>query len=98
MIEAVAGQSAGVYVLEVIGHAGYSAGNDVVCAAVSALVEALAAYLDEYGDAEGQAELEDGYALITVSERNAAFDMAVCGLGAIADQYPAYVSMTTTYI
>ena len=98
MIEAMAGQTSQGYALEVIGHAEYACGNDVVCAAVSALVEALAAYLEEYGDADAEADLTDGYAMITVLERNAAFDMAVCGLGAIADQYPAYVSMTTTYI
>ena len=98
MIEAVAGQTSCGYALEVIGHAEYASGNDVVCAAVSALVEALAAYLEEYGEQDAEADLADGYAMITVSERNAAFDMAVCGLGAIADQYPSYVSMTTTYI
>lgn len=98
MIEAVAEQTSCGYTLLVVGHAGYACHNDVVCASVSALVEALAVYLEEYGDADTAAELEDGYAIITVSERNAAFDMAVCGLGAIADQYPAYVSMTTTYI
>jgi uncharacterized protein YsxB (DUF464 family) len=98
MIEAVAEQNAQGYTLEVIGHADYACENDVVCAAVSALVESLAAYLEEYGEPSADADLADGYAMITVSERNAAFDMAVCGLGAIADQYPAYVSMTTTYI
>jgi uncharacterized protein YsxB (DUF464 family) len=98
MIEAVAAQSTQGYSLEVIGHAEYACGNDVVCAAVSALVESLATYLEEYDDLAAEADLADGYAMITVSERNAAFDMAVCGLGAIADRYPAYVSMTTTYI
>ena len=98
MIEAIAEQRAHGFTLEVIGHAGYRAQNDVVCAAVSALVEALAVYLEEYGDADASTDMDDGYAMITVSERNAAFDMAVCGLGAIADQYPAYVSMTTTYM
>ncbi len=98
MIEATAVQCAQGYSLEVIGHADYSCGGDVVCAAVSALVESLAAYLEEYDDPTAEADLADGYAMITVSERNAAFDMAVCGLGAIADRYPAYVSMTTTYI
>ncbi len=98
MIEAVAAQGTQGYSLEVIGHAEYACGNDVVCAAVSALVESLATYLEEYDDLAAEADLADGYAMITVSERNAAFDMAVCGLGAIADRYPAYVSMTTTYI
>ena len=98
MIEAVAGQDARGYSLEVIGHADYARGGDVVCAAVSALVEALAAYLEECDDPTAEADLADGYAMITVCQRNAAFDMVVCGLGTIAEQYPAYVSMTTTYI
>jgi uncharacterized protein YsxB (DUF464 family) len=98
MIEATAAQCAQGYSLEVIGHSEYACGNDVVCAAVSALVESLAAYLEEYDELDAETDLADGYAMITVSERNAAFDMAVCGLGAIADHYPAYVSMTTTYI
>ena len=98
MIEAIAGQSTQGYSLEVIGHADYACGNDVVCAAVSALVEALAVYLEEYDNLAAETDLADGYAMITVSERSAAFDMAVCGLGAIAEKYPAYVSMTTSYI
>lgn len=96
MIEARAGQNAQGYCLEVIGHADYACGGDVVCAAVSALVEALAAYLEEYDDCTAEADLADGYAMISMSERNAAYDMAVCGLCAIADQYPAYVTMITT--
>ena len=98
MIEANAAQLTQGYCLEVIGHAGYASGGDVVCAAVSALVEALATYLEEYDDCTAEADLADGYAMITVSERSAAFDMVVCGLGAIAEKYPAFVSMTTNYI
>lgn len=95
MIEASARQCAQGYSLEVIGHAAYASGNDIVCAAVSAIVEALAAYLEEYDDCGAEADLGDGYALITMAERNAAWDMAVCGLCAIADAYPDYVIMTT---
>ena len=95
MIEASARQCAQGYSLEVIGHAAYASGNDIVCAAVSAIVEALAAYLEEYDDCGADADLGDGYALITMAERNAALDMAVCGFCAIADAYPDYVIMTT---
>lgn len=98
MIEARAGQNAQGYCLEVIGHADYACGGDVVCAAVSALVEALAAYLEEYDDCTAEADLADGYAMITLPERSAAFDMAACGLAAIADKYPNYVIMRNTYI
>ena len=94
MIEASAYRTAQGYCLEVIGHAEYASRDDVVCAAVSSLVEALAAYLEEYDtDCSAEADLADGYALITLAERNAALDMAVCGLNAIADAYPNYVNM-----
>lgn len=94
MIEANAYASAQGYCLEVIGHAEYAGGDDVVCAAVSALIEALAAYLEEYDtDGTAEADLADGYAMITLDERNAAFDMVACGLAAIADRYPAHVTM-----
>lgn len=99
MIEASAYRGSEGYCLEVIGHADYACGNDVVCAAVSALVDSLAAYLEEYDTScTSDADLADGYALITVSERNAAFDMAACGLMAIAEQYPDNLIMRSTYI
>ena len=57
MIEATAAQCAQGYSLEVIGHAEYACGNDVVCAAVSALVESLAAYLEEYDELDAETDL-----------------------------------------
>ena len=98
MIEASASRTGTGYCLEVIGHAAYARENDIVCAAVSALVESLAAYIEEYDDGTAEIDLADGYANITLPERNAAFDMAACGLCAIADQYPQYVIMRTSYI
>lgn len=98
MIQASAYKSADGYCLEVVGHAEYACENDVVCAAVSALLESLAAYLEESDDPGADADLADGYAMITVSERNAAFDMVACGISAIADNYPDYVTMSNTYI
>ncbi len=99
MIEASAYQGSEGYCLEVVGHAEYAAGDDIVCAAVSAIVESLAAYIEEYdSDSGAEADLADGYAMITLPERSAAFDMAACGLAAIADKYPDYVIMRNTYI
>jgi uncharacterized protein YsxB (DUF464 family) len=99
MIEANAYRDSRGYCLEVVGHADYACGDDIVCAAVSALVEALAAYLEEFDtDCCAEADLADGYAMITVAERNAAYDMAACGIAAIADRYPDYVTMRNTYI
>ena len=99
MIEANAYKSSDGYCLEVVGHADFACGYDIVCAAVSALIESLAAYLEEYdADCTSEADLADGYAMITVAERNAAFDMAACGLSAIADKYPDNVIMRNSYI
>ena len=97
MIEATASRAESGYCLEVIGHAEYARENDIVCAGVSALVEALAAYLEEFDDGGAEVDLADGYASITLPAPNAAFDMVICGLCAIADQYPGYVNMRNTY-
>ncbi len=98
MIEAKAQKSESGYCLEVSGHAGYACSNDIVCAAVSALVDAYVTYLEEYDGAGVEIDLGDGYAEILISERDAAWDMVLCGMYAIANAYPDYVMMTTTYI
>lgn len=97
MIEAKAHKDNSEYCLEVFGHAEYACGNDIVCAAVSALVEAYVAYLEEYDDGDAEVDLGDGYAVIRISESDAAWDMTLCGLHAIADAYPDYVMMSQTY-
>ena len=79
----------------VCGHAGHApAGQDIVCAAVSALVYALAGSLEETGLASrgccrrGFAEGEGA------GECGAAFALVRCGLAQLARQYPACVQVT----
>lgn len=79
----------------VCGHAGHApAGQDIVCAAVSALVYALAGSLEETGQAaricirRGFAEVEGA------GDCGAAFALARCGLAQLARQYPACVQVT----
>ena len=87
--------------LTVEGHAGYAPkGQDIVCAAVSALVYALIGTLEE---TENVAEvvLRPGYAVVEAKEKTAAFDLLRCGLGQLAERYPDFVcvkSVSHNYI
>lgn len=77
--------------LTVEGHAGYAPkGQDIVCAAVSALVYALIGTLEE---TENVADviLRPGYAAVEAKEETAAFDLMRCGLTQLADRYPDFV-------
>ena len=80
--------------LTVSGHAGYAAaGQDIVCAAVSALVYALAGYLEEKGQAVRIA-VRKGYADIQgAGDCGAAFAMARCGMSQLARAYPDCVEI-----
>ncbi len=81
-----------------IGHSGYNVGNDIVCAAVSALCGALAATLFINEDsfealtvAEGEGEC------VILCEGSAAapyFSLVLNGLYAIADAYPFNLRVT----
>ena len=81
--------------ITVSGHAGHApVGQDIVCAAVSALTYALAGYLEETGQAaricirRGFAEVEGA------GDCGAAFALVRCGLAQLARQYPACVQVT----
>ena len=79
--------------LTVEGHAGYAPkGQDIVCAAVSALVYALIGTLEE---TENVAEmvLRPGYAAVEAKKKTAAFDLVRCGLTQLADRYPDFVQV-----
>ena len=87
MIRAVLGKNR----LTVEGHAGYAPkGQDIVCAAVSALVYALIGTLEETGNA-AEVILRPGYAAVEAKEKTTAFDLVRCGLGQLADRYPAFI-------
>ena len=79
--------------LTVEGHAGYAPkGQDIVCAAVSALVYALIGTLEE---TENVAEvvLRPGYATVETKEKTAAFDLVRCGLTQLAEKYPEFIQV-----
>ena len=71
--------------ITVSGHAGYApAGQDIVCAAVSALTYALAGYLEETGQA-ARSDIRRGYADIEGAEGcGAAFALVRGGMEQLA--------------
>lgn len=90
--------------LTAAGHAGYArAGQDIVCAAVSALVETLEAYLLLL-QMEGAGETQingDRVAFLPADENDGrgafAFDYAETGLRLIEKQYPNHVSFSSSW-
>lgn len=79
--------------MTVQGHAGYGVkGQDVVCAAVSALVYALVATLEETDNIR-ETVIRSGYATVAAKENDRAFDVVRGGIAQIAARYPAYVTM-----
>lgn len=73
--------------LSLTGHAGYHAGNDIVCAAISALVYALVGYLDSV-DADYNCDIGDGTATVECETHTMAFETVLAGLRMIAAEYP----------
>ena len=90
MIEVRAGERR----LVVQGHAGYGpAGQDIVCAAASALVYALAGRLRETGRLE-RFQSAPGYAEIAgTGDCAREFALVRCGLALLAQQYPGRVEV-----
>ena len=89
MIQAVFGKNR----LTVSGHAGYAPkGQDIVCAAVSALVYALIGTLEETENVT-EVLLCPGYAAVEAKKETAAFDLVRCGLTQLADKYPDFVQV-----
>ena len=78
----------------VCGHAGHApAGQDIVCAAVSALVYALAGRLRETGRLE-RFQSAPGYAEIAgTGDCAREFALVRCGLALLARQYPGRVEV-----
>ena len=78
--------------LEIDGHAGYAEkGEDIVCAAVSALACSLAAYVS------GIEERGDGHMRFSAgkmsSRARGAFDCVYGGFAMLAHKYPAHVTL-----
>ena len=82
--------------LEVRGHAGYgAAGEDIVCAAVSALICTLGAALEQW-DGDCVVQLESGDAVLELAptashKAQTAMETVCLGLELLAQQCGAYV-------
>lgn len=82
--------------LAIFGHAGYAkAGEDIVCAGVSAIGYALLGFLRNTTEAKGLSFLEESGNLVVSAQGgervSAAFEMAYIGLAQIQRSYPQYV-------
>jgi len=87
----------GVRRLTADGHAGYAPrGQDIVCAAVSALLFALIGDLQQRPNALRQLDIQPGHVVIAGGEEDclASFSLTVEGLRQIAMRYPAFVAVT----
>jgi len=76
------------------GHAGYAPkGEDIVCAAVSALIYTLVAYLNR---TENTAEvvIRPGYVTAAAMEQSPALAVVRCGLEQVAANYPRCVEIS----
>lgn len=87
--------------LSVQGHAGYNPGNDIVCAAVSALVQTFEASAREFTTDKITSSMEDGNAVVAwprapTKELSLLIDSTCLGLAMIASEYPDNVTMTCT--
>ena len=87
--------------LSVSGHAGYNPGNDIVCAAVSALVQTFEASAREFTTDEIRSSLQDGNAVIAwprapTKELSLLIDSTCLGLIRIAGSYPENIKVTCT--
>lgn len=100
MIEIVYRKADNAHSLSLRGHAGYHAGNDIVCAGVSAIVFSLLGYIDNHGDEISglRMHVDGGDTDISCREAGSntatAFEMAVIGLAQIAKAYPDNVAIT----
>ena len=87
--------------LSVQGHAGYNAGNDIVCAAVSALVQTFEVSAKEFTTDCIKSSLQDGCAVIAwprapTRELKLLIDSFTLGLMQVSAAYPDNVSITCT--
>ena len=87
--------------LSVQGHAGYNPGNDIVCAAVSALVQTFEASAREFTTDEINSFMQDGDAVISwprapTKELSLLIDSICLGLFRMAESYPENIEVTCT--
>ena len=82
--------------LKAEGHAEFSMGDDIVCAAVSTLIETLASYLSQKSNGNGSITLGKGYAEIIDGDLQDLpfFEIILHGLTLISSEYPKNVKIT----
>ena len=84
--------------LDICGHAGYAGkGQDIVCAAVTALAGTLERCMEKAG--EGSCEWKDGEPVFTAEGTETlrpCFETVICGLEMLAEEFPAYVEINTS--
>ena len=94
-------EETGSHCLNVAGHAGYaSEGNDIVCAAVSAVSWTLLGFLHNAGDdIEELSQGADSGRVVVICKGNeridTVFEMALIGYLQIEKQYPTFVEVHT---
>lgn len=99
MVSVVTECGGGRYKLRLRGHAGYNPGNDIVCAATSAIVFALMGYLanaKEHISDTVTLDYAPGEVSIDVlgdDTLSPAFTMAYIGLAQIAESYPENIKI-----
>ncbi len=93
-------ETADICCIRAEGHAGYNPGNDIVCAAISALMQTLYAAMDSVCHAAAEERHSDGrMAVIAYKERDnrkeaeTLFHGVLCGLELIAEEYADCVKM-----
>lgn len=87
--------------LSAVGHAGYNPGNDIVCAAVSALIQTFAVSAGEFTTDGIGSILRDGSAVISwprapTRELSLLIDSLYLGLCRIAAAYPDNIRIECT--
>ena len=79
--------------LTLLGHAGYAEkGQDIVCAAASALVYALIGALEEQ-DNVAELVIRPGHVTVAAKEEDPAFRVVRRGLEQLAARYSGYVAV-----
>lgn len=93
-------ETADICCIRAEGHAGYNPGNDIVCAAISALMQTLYAGLDSVCHAMVAERHSDGKMFVVAYKEGAGkreietlFRGILCGLTLIAEEYADCVEM-----
>ena len=97
MIKIYAADNGGSYEIRIRGHACFSKGSDIVCAAVSTLVDTLVASVEDLTDDRIKEDLQPGRAVIRYGDLSARgrllVDSFFVGVKGVAGVYPDRVEV-----